>query len=91
MRHLHFEEVSVHADEGGKASYHVCSDCGYVMHVSALGKTVEEARETVYRRIGNIVIPKMFHRTDIGVRFLERDRGLLERWGYLPSPINCLQ
>ena len=81
LRHYHSEEVTVelHAQE----VWRTCSDTGYVMHVSALGATVKEARELAYQRIGNIVIPKMFYRSDIGVRFLERDRELLERWGYL--------
>jgi phosphoribosylamine--glycine ligase len=83
LRHFHPEEVKVHRNEQGRETWRTCSDTGYVMHVSGLGATVEEARTTVYRRIGNIVIPKMFYRSDIGVRFLERDRALLERWGYL--------
>lgn len=96
LRHYHPEEVTV---EHGSAPLtnrslsgvegkqpevlRTCSDTGYVMHVSSLGTTAEEAREQVYRRIGNIVIPKMFYRTDIGVRFLERERTLLKKWGYL--------
>ena len=80
---MHFDEVSFHSVEEAEACYRVCSDSGYVMHVSALGKTVSESRETVYRRVSNIIIPKMFYRTDIGVGFMERDRGLLEMWGYI--------
>lgn len=83
LRHYHPEEVTVQRDEQGQDIWRTCSDTGYVMHVSGLGETVEEARAAVYRRAGNIVIPKMFYRTDIGVRFLERDRGLLEKWGYI--------
>ncbi len=81
-RHYHLEEIAVHYDERGHECYHICSDSGFVMHVSALGKTVEQACESAYRRISNIVIPKMFYRTDIGMRFLERDRALLVKWGY---------
>jgi len=83
MRHLHFEEITAQLDKEGRESYHICSDSGYVMHVSALGQTVEQARENVYRRIRNIVIPKMFYRTDIGVQFLEKNRMLLEKWRYI--------
>jgi phosphoribosylamine--glycine ligase len=83
LRHFHPEEVTALRDAQGREEWRTCSDKGYIMHVSALGATVEEARDLVCRRIGNIVIPKMFYRSDIGVRFLERDRGLLETWGYL--------
>lgn len=83
LRHYHPEEVTVQRDGQGREIWRTCSGAGYIMHVSALGATVEEAREQVYRRINNIVIPKMFYRTDIGVRFLERDRELLERWGWM--------
>ena len=72
-------------DEQGREVFYTCSDIGYVMHVSGIGPTVEEARKDVYQRAGNIVIPKMFYRNDIGMRFLERDRALLEHWGYLPT------
>lgn len=83
LRHYHFEEVAGERNAKGRESYYTCSDTGFIMHVSGIGATVEEARAEVYRRIGNIVIPKMFYRNDIGVRFMERDRALLARWGYL--------
>ncbi len=70
MKQLQLDEAAIHYDERAQKSFHVCSDSGYVMHVSAIGKTVREAQETVYRRISKIVIPKMFYRTDIGVGFL---------------------
>jgi phosphoribosylamine--glycine ligase len=83
LRHYHPEEVTVECDENGCETWRTCSDTGYVMHVSSLGATVTEARAEVYRRVGNVVIPKMFYRSDIGTRFLERDRELLEWWGYV--------
>jgi phosphoribosylamine--glycine ligase len=85
LRHFHPEEVTVQRDGQGREIWSTCSDTGYIMHVSGFGATVEAARDEAYRRIGNIVIPKMFYRSDIGVRFLERDRGLLEKWGYLQA------
>ncbi len=81
-RHYHPEEVTVENNGEGEI-WRTCSDTGYVMHVSSLGATVEEARDQVYRRINNIVIPKMFYRSDIGVLFLERDQRLLERCGWI--------
>lgn len=83
LRHYHPEEATVLQDGQGRETWRTCSDTGYIMHVSGMGATVEEARDDAYRRIGNIVIPKMFYRSDIGVRFLEWDRALLERWKYL--------
>jgi phosphoribosylamine--glycine ligase len=83
LRHYHPDEVTVQREGQGRETWLTCSDTGYIMHVSALGATVEDARALVCRRIENIVIPKMYYRSDIGVRFLERDRALLEQWGYL--------
>jgi phosphoribosylamine--glycine ligase len=85
LRHFHPDEITVQLDAQGQEVWRTCSDTGYVLHVSGLGATVEAARDKVYRRIGNIVIPKMFYRSDIGVRFLAKDRALLEQWGYLAA------
>ncbi|MDD2898756.1 MAG: hypothetical protein PHI31_08585 [Desulfuromonadaceae bacterium] len=83
LRHFHWEEVTAEKDEHGRETYYTCSDIGYLMHVSGVGASVEDARRDAYRRAGHIVVPKMFYRNDIGVKFLERDRGLLKEWGYL--------
>lgn len=83
LRHIHWDEVTMQRDEQGREKFYTCSDTGYVMHVSGMGTTLEEALRDMYRRAGTIVMPKMFYRNDIGVRFLKRDRGLLEKWGYL--------
>jgi len=45
--------------------------------------TVEEARRQTYGLLGRIVVPRMFYRDDIGQRLIERDRDLLQKWGYL--------
>lgn len=82
MAHIHFEEVS--ARPGRKKDRLYISDwCGYVLYVTEMGKTVEEARRRAYRLVEKIVIPKMFYRDDIGRSFIERDEKLLRRWGYL--------
>ena len=86
LRHFHPEEVTVRRNGQGEEVWYTCSDTGYILHVSSLGETVEAARAQVYNLIGSIVIPKLFYRTDIGVQFLERDRRLLEKWGYLRVP-----
>ncbi len=83
LRHIHLEEITAQRDEQGRETYHTHSDTGYIMHVSGMGATVADAQKDVYRRIDNIYIPKMFFRSDIGAQFLERDRMLLEKWGYL--------
>jgi len=43
---------------------------------------MEEARKLAYNRIRNIMIPNMFYRTDIGVRWYD-DSDRLNTWGYL--------
>ena len=76
---IHFEEVSQHRDK----TYYVSGNSGYVLHVSGTGKTVEAARKQAYDLIKKIIIPKMFYRTDIGLKFIEEDRTKLKKWGYV--------
>ena len=55
---------------------------GYALVVTGSGQTMDEARRQAYMRVKNIMIPNMFYRTDIGVRWLT-DSDKLHTWGYL--------
>jgi phosphoribosylamine--glycine ligase len=55
---------------------------GYCLVVTGSGQTMEEARKQAYQRVHNIMIPNMFYRTDIGMRWLT-DSDKLQTWGYL--------
>lgn len=81
-KHIHFEEVSLRKHKKEK-QYYISSKTGYVLHVSGTGKTVEEAREKIYKLIDNIVIPKMFYRTDIGEKFMREEERKLREWGWV--------
>ncbi len=87
LRHYFFEEVSRIKESDGSFKYIVMGHKGCVAHVTGFGETVEDARVEAYKRVQNLIIPKMFYRTDIGVGFIEGDRALLEKWGYLSR--NC--
>lgn len=78
LSHLHFEEVSQKHKQ-----FYISSKTGFVLHVTAVADTVEDARELAYGRIGNIVIPKMFYRTDIGLKYINEDRAKLKHWGWV--------
>lgn len=80
--HLHFNEIK-QIEENFKKRYLICENNGYVMHVSGIGKTVDEARKKAEKIIDNIVIPKMYYRTDIGLKFIQEDREKLEKWGWI--------
>jgi phosphoribosylamine---glycine ligase len=82
MEHIHFEDVSVKYVKG-KKQYYISDDRGYVLYVTAIGKTVEEARKKAYGLLKYIYIPKMFYRNDIGLKFINEDRKKLKKWGYL--------
>ena len=83
LLHFHPDEVSVEMAGDGREVWHTCSDTGYILHVSGMGATVEEARDMAYQRIDNLVLPKMFYRHDIGLRFLKQDRERLRQWGWM--------
>ena len=79
---LHFEEVSIRLN-GEKTEYYVSDSRGYIMYVTAVEETVEEARRKVGAIAAKVSIPKSFYRNDIGLSFLEKDEALLKKWGYL--------
>lgn len=82
FKHVHFEDVSV-KKVNGKDQYYISDDRGYVLYVTAVGKTVAEARSKADKIIKKIHIPKMFYRNDIGLKFINQDQELLKKWGYL--------
>ena len=75
---LHFSEVRMEGDQLVTAG-----SIGYVMVVTGRGLTVEDARTDAYARVRKVVVPNLRYRTDIGERFLARDRDDMLRWGYL--------
>lgn len=79
LKNIHFEEVS--RKKSGR--YYVSGSTGFVLHVTGVGKSLEEAQEKMYTTLGKIHVPKAFYRTDIGDRFLKTEKAQLKKWGYL--------
>jgi phosphoribosylamine---glycine ligase len=82
MNHIHLEEVSLRKNKNEKHFY-LSSKTGFALHVTGIGKTVEEARKKTYDLIEDIIIPKMFYRTDIGLNFIKEDKQKLKKWGWI--------
>jgi len=81
--HIHFNEVRLEKDNFGGKRYFISENGGYILHVSEKGNTVSEANKKIKRLIDNIIIPKMFYRTDIGLKFVEEDQEKLKKWGWI--------
>lgn len=79
MDRINFEDVS----RDTRGDYYLAEENGFALHVSGYGETVEAARKQAYDLIKKISIPKMFYRTDIGLKFIEEDRAQLKKWGYM--------
>jgi phosphoribosylamine--glycine ligase len=75
---IHFEEVSFDGKD-----YRIAGSNGFTLYVTGFGKNVEEAREKAYKLVDKIVIPKMFYRTDIGLKFSEEEQEKLKKWGWI--------
>jgi phosphoribosylamine--glycine ligase len=82
MEHIHFEEVYCKKKNGAE-KFFISSKTGFVLHITAIAETVEEVRNKIYGLADKIVIPKMFYRTDIGLKFMNEDQKLLKEWGWI--------
>lgn len=82
LPHLHFEGVRMAVSPDGTEQRVIADHTGYVMHVTGHGDTVDTARAAALCRIENIVIPRMYFRTDIGDAHTRRSEHLLResRW-----------
>ncbi len=79
-RHFHFEEMALRA---GENQYYISDHRGYVLYITGMGQTVEQAQNKVYGLANKVYIPKMFYRNDIGNRFIKSGMDKLREWGYL--------
>jgi len=83
MRHIHLEEVSLRNNKKETSQLYISGKTGFALHVTGMGETVKEARKKTYDLIDNIVIPKVFYRTDIGLKFIKEDEKKLRDWGWI--------
>jgi len=74
---VHIEDVKLENEE-----WIITGSAGVALIVTGCGMTMKEAQKQMYSRIGNILIPNMYYRTDIGNRWFE-DSDKLHTWGYL--------
>lgn len=81
--HIHFSEVLQNGTGQAEDEYLIAGGSGYVMSVTGAGATVEKARAQAYGLSEKVVVPRMFYRNDIGKKFIEHDRALLKKWGYV--------
>ncbi len=80
--HIYLEEVSLRTNSVTPIHY-ISGYQGYILYVTNTANTVKKAREKNLDIIKKFVIPKMFYRNDIGVRFETKDYKKLKKWGYL--------
>lgn len=81
--HIHFEGVSTKTDRDDGIHYEISDYQGYVLYVTASGRSVHGARTKAAALLSHIYTPKMFYRHDIGINFIEHTRNQLSAWGYL--------
>ena len=60
----------------------ITGNSGIALIVVGTGPTMKQAQTQAYNRIGNVMIPNMYYRNDIGDRWYE-DSDKLHTWGYL--------
>jgi len=82
------DEAAIHWGEVARVDGQLVTagEIGYIAVVTGRGSTAESARDAVYARVPQVVIPNVRYRADIGERFIAKDRATLERLGILPAP-----
>ncbi|NYZ75196.1 phosphoribosylamine--glycine ligase [Candidatus Micrarchaeota archaeon] len=65
-----------------EGDWRLAGNSGYALVVTGSGSTMDDARKQVYSRVRNIMLPNMFYRTDIGLRWHD-DSDRLQTWGCL--------
>jgi phosphoribosylamine--glycine ligase len=78
--HIHLEEVAFSKEHN---RYYISDTRGYVMYITALGKTISEAQKKSHALIQKIIFPKKMYRNDIGSQFERYDFDTLQRWGWI--------
>ncbi len=63
--------------------WRVAGESGVALVVTGTGETMTAAREQAYDRIGDVIVPNMYYRDDIGERWVEGEGDRLQSWGYL--------
>lgn len=81
FKHVHFEEVALRTYD--MQQYYISDNQGYVLYVTGHGKSMEEAQNKAYALARKIVLPKVMYRNDIGDSFKNKNKALLEKWGYI--------
>lgn len=80
---VHLEEISLRKRQGNGMEHYIAGPFGYALYVTGSGRSVRDARMQALNTVGKITIPKMFYRTDIGMRFEEKEEKLLRQWGWI--------
>jgi len=62
--------------------WHIAGRSGYALVVTGSGASMQEAINSAYQSVRNVMIPNMFYRDDIGQRWF-KDVDKLLSWGYL--------
>ena len=62
--------------------WHVAGRSGYALVITGSGPSMQDAINSTYQAVKNVMIPNMFYRDDIGQRWF-KDVDLLLSWGYL--------
>ncbi|MFH1721863.1 MAG: phosphoribosylglycinamide synthetase C domain-containing protein [Candidatus Altiarchaeota archaeon] len=78
------DQEGIHIEDVKKidGEWVVAGTSGVVLTVVGCGYTMQQARNKVYNRVNNILLPNKYYRTDIGQRWFD-DSDKLHTWGYL--------
>lgn len=77
-KNIHFEGVMIGNRSDGP-SFTISDDQGYVVYVTSVASTFEDAKKRAFETISKIHIPKMFYRADIGDKsYPEIKNGILK-------------